>query len=124
MGDHDATNAFEDVDSVPEYDRHRLHDWNQEMPALVNSLVHGQIETQCENYPLNEAVCAWDGTLPYKELNQRANALARRLTAAGVHVGDYVPLLFEKSKWYIVSIFAVKFLGSFTAENVLTSASA
>ena len=41
---------------------------------------------------------------------QRVNKLAGSLTAAGVQVGDYVPVLFEKLKWHIVSIFAVSFL--------------
>ena len=102
-----ATERREDSDSISEYDRNRLRDWNREMPPLVNSLVHDQIENQAECHPHNEAVCAWDGTLTYEELNQRANTLASSLAAAGVQVGDYVPLLFEKSKWYIVSILAV-----------------
>ena len=107
MGDHNATDRDEDLESISEHDRNRLHEWNQEMPQLVNSLIHSQIETQCEQHHLREAVCAWDGALTYEEFNQRANVLAGRLTAAGVQVGDYVPLLFEKSKWYIVSTFAV-----------------
>ena len=107
MGNHIATDRCEDLDSICESDRNRLRDLNREIAPLVNSLIHSQIETQCEYHHLNEAVCAWDGTLTYEELNQRANTLARRLAAAGVQVGDYVPLLFEKSKWYIVSILAV-----------------
>ena len=105
--DHSATNRCEDLDSLSEHDRNRLRDMNREIPPLVDSLIHSQIETQAERHPLNEAVCAWDGTLTYEELNQRANTLASGLIAAGVQVGDYVPLLFEKSKWYIVSILAV-----------------
>lgn len=50
--------------------------------------------------------------MTYEELNQRANVLGRSLTVAGVKVGDYVPLLFEKSKWYIVSILAVHKAGA------------
>lgn len=102
-----ATDGREKLDLISEYDRNRLHDWNREMPPLVNSLVHNQIETQSDRHPQNEAVCAWDGTLSYAQLNQRANTLTSSLTAAGVQVGDYVPLLFEESKSYIVSILAV-----------------
>ena len=105
--DHNATDRCEDQDSLSEHDRNRLREFNREIPPLVNSLVHSQIETQSERYPLNEAVCAWDGTLTYEELNQRANTLASSLILAGVQIGDYVPLLFEKSKWYIVSVLAV-----------------
>ena len=86
---------------ISDVDRARLHELNQEIAPLQNSLIHGVIESQCQRYPLNEAVRAWDGTLTYEELNQRADNLARRLIVAGVEVGDYVPLLFEKLKWYI-----------------------
>ena len=105
--DYNATDRCEDLASISEHDRNRLRELNQDIPPLVNSLVHRQIEIQSERHPLNEAVCAWDGTLTYEELNQRANTLASSLIEAGVQVGDYVPLLFEKSKWYIVSILAV-----------------
>ena len=105
--DHNAINRYEDQGSLSEHDRNRLRDLNQEVPPLVDSLIHSQIETQSERHPLNEAVCACDGTLTYEELNQRAKTLASSLIEAGVQVGDYVPLLFEKSKWYIVSILAV-----------------
>ena len=107
MSQENATDRCEDLDSLSEQDRNRLRDLNREIPPLVDSLIHSQIETQAERHPLNEAVCAWDGTLTYDELNQRADILASSLIAAGVQVGDYVPLLFEKSKWYIVSILAV-----------------
>ncbi len=106
-GDHNATGSCEDLYSLSEHDRNGLRDLNEKMPALIGSLIHSQIESQCERHPLNEAVCAWDGTLTYEELNQRANTLTSSLAADGVQVGDYVPLLFEKPKWYIVSILLV-----------------
>ena len=105
--DHNAARRCEKLDSLSEHDKNRLREFNQQIPPLVNSLIHSQIEIRSERHPLNEAVCAWDGTLTYEELNQRANTLASSLITAGVQVGDYVPLLFEKSKWYIVSILAV-----------------
>ena len=105
--DHNTTDSCEHLASISDHDENRLRGWNRELPPLVNSLIHRQIESQSENLPLNEAVYAWDGTLTYEQLNQRANTLASSLIEAGVQVGDYVPLLFEKSKWYIVSIFAV-----------------
>ncbi|KAK0510133.1 hypothetical protein JMJ35_007527 [Cladonia borealis] len=110
--DQNATDRREDLDSLGQHDRNRLRDLNQEMLPLVNALIHSQIETRAERHPLNEAVCAWNGTLTCEELNQRANTLASSLIAAGVQVGDYVPLLFEKSKWYIVSILAVHKAGA------------
>lgn len=105
--DKGVTDRHQNPDSISDYDKERLRAWNQDIPTLVDSLIHAQIEIQAEHRPRSAAVCAWDVVLTYEELNRRANMLARSLTIAGVQVGDYVPLLFEKSKWYIVAILAV-----------------
>ena len=118
-GLNDPPGNLEAIDSISEHDKTRLQTLNGEMPQLVNSLIHNQIETQSEHHPLEQAVCAWDGVLTYGELNQRASTLARSLVGAGVEPGDYVPLLFEKSKWYIVAIFAVGFLYSMSLKITL-----
>ena len=99
-----------ELELVSDFDKTRLQEPNREMPPLQNLLVHEVIEAQAQHKPVKEAVCAWDGTLTYEELDQRAHILAMHIIAAGVKVGDYVSLLFEKSKWYIVSILAVRSL--------------
>ena len=89
-------------------DRSQLGTWCKAMPPALDACLHDLLELQSQKYSSSEAICAWDGSLTHKELDERASALAGSLVALGVKPGDYVPLLFEKSKWHIVSIIAVR----------------
>ena len=93
---------------ITAFDKQQFEALNESMPPTVHAFVHEIIELQAEQYPHNEAVCAWDGSLSYKELEQRATCLAKNLVQRGVGSGSWVPLLFEKSKWHIVSMLAVR----------------
>lgn len=89
-------------------DREQLGAWNDSMPSSLSVCVHDLVELQSKRYPSNEAVCAWDGNFTYEELDHRATVLAEKLVSRGVGLGCYVPLMFEKSKWHIVSLLAVR----------------
>ena len=89
-------------------DKEQLRIWNESMPPPLNAYAHELIEQQVEQHQQNEAVCAWDGSFTYAELDRRASALAGRISALGVGVGYYVPLMFAKSKWHVVSLLAVR----------------
>ena len=89
-------------------DKERLGVWNKFMPPSIDACVQDLIEHQSKQHPTNEAVCAWDGSFTYEELDRRATVLAKRLVVLGVSIGSYVPLMFEKSKWHIISLLAVR----------------
>lgn len=84
-----------------------LH-WNTATaPRRNETLCHRLIEKRCEEQPSAPAVCAWDGTLTYAELDAQASRLANRLVEAGVGPDRFVGLLMEKSMWTTVAILAV-----------------
>ncbi|WP_433174891.1 amino acid adenylation domain-containing protein [Actinoallomurus sp. CA-150999] len=58
-------------------------------------------------HPDATAVVHRDRTLSYRELNRRANALARRLSGAGVRRGDVVGVCLARSPELIVTLLAV-----------------
>lgn len=89
-------------------DKEQLRVWNDFMPPPVDACVQDLIELQLKRYPGNEAVYAWDGSFTYEELDRRGTVLAKKLVVLGVSVGTFVPLMFEKSKWHIVSLLAVR----------------
>lgn len=97
-----------DINMMSASDKEQLRVWNDFMPPPVDACVQDLIELQSQGHPNNEAVCAWDGSFTYEELNRRATVLAKRLILLGVSVGTYVPLMFEKSKWHIISLLAVR----------------
>ncbi|TPX07288.1 uncharacterized protein E0L32_010785 [Thyridium curvatum] len=71
--------------------------------ALVHNLVHAEVE----EHPNSEAVVSWDGILTYKALDDTATRLAGHLVREGVKPETIVPLLFEKSRWAVVSMLAI-----------------
>jgi non-ribosomal peptide synthetase component F len=50
--------------------------------------------------------------MTYRELNQRANRLARELVEAGVHRGDNVAMMLERSFELIISQLAIAKVGA------------
>lgn len=75
--------------------------------AAVNSCVNEIFEARFRERPDAPAVCAWDGSYTYRELNDRSSALAHKLRRRGVQAEVLVALLFEKSKFSVVAMHAV-----------------
>ncbi|KAK5988958.1 Nonribosomal peptide synthetase lcsA [Cladobotryum mycophilum] len=81
---------------------------NSKLTDVVDACIHDLIEEQVEQTPDAPAVVAWDGELTYSELNRAANRLAHHLkNNYDIKKDDRVPICFDKSVWFIVSILAV-----------------
>ncbi len=87
-----------DVGCLGAANRDRLFAWNDARDVnAVDRCVHDVFADQGVQQPDAEAVCAWDGSLTYRELDQAAAKLAGRLVQCGVGPEVLVPLCFEKS---------------------------
>ncbi|KAJ5940920.1 nonribosomal peptide synthase [Penicillium verrucosum] len=97
-----------DVPNVSRRDYEQIMRWNSRpMVSSADGCVHCLIVEKCLEYPTTLAVCAWDGTFTYAELDELSSSLADLLITKGVSVGTFVPLYFEKSRWTTVAILAV-----------------
>jgi len=88
----------------------QIQAWNQvnwSGQLMPGRCIHEQVSEQAALSAEQEAVCAWDGTWSYRELDERSAELARRLRQAGVGPEVLVPTLFEKSKWAVLAMLAV-----------------
>ncbi|EHK21098.1 non-ribosomal peptide synthetase [Trichoderma virens Gv29-8] len=92
---------------LPSSDLQTLWTWNSAVPDYIDKLLHSMLEDQAELRPTAPAIHAWDGDLTYSELDMFSTSLASYLVELGLKSGVVVPLCFEKSKWTIVSLFAV-----------------
>ncbi|KAL4976782.1 hypothetical protein BDW66DRAFT_150741 [Aspergillus desertorum] len=90
-----------------EHDWSRICKFNSVMPETYDRCIHDVIGEQARLHPQREAVCAWDGSLTYGELDGLASELAYRLKAHGVQPETLVALCFDKSKWNIVAMLGV-----------------
>ena len=91
---------------ISQLDKEKLKKWNQPLPIVELTTVHDLVIRKAKQCPQNEAVCAWDGSLTFSELDRLSSVLATRLTQTGVVAGAYVPFAFEKSIWAIVAVLA------------------
>ncbi|KAK1912795.1 hypothetical protein P3342_004731 [Pyrenophora teres f. teres] len=81
--------------------------WNTTVPEAIEKCVHDLFAEQAKAHPDASAVCAWDGELTYRELDELSSKLAAHLVQLGVKPEDMVPLCFEKSMWTVVAMLAV-----------------
>ncbi|MCJ1231406.1 hypothetical protein MMC12_008083, partial [Toensbergia leucococca] len=95
------------LDCVSDNDKQRMVAWNPKNLYAQMTCVHYLVEAVARVIPNSEAVCSWDGSLSYTQLDTLSSNAARRLVRAGVGVGQYVPFAFEKSLWTVVATLAI-----------------
>jgi amino acid adenylation domain-containing protein len=89
-------------------ERQLLIEWNDttiEYPSGQG--IHKLFETQAELTPEDVALLFEDEQLTYRELNERANRVARYLREAGVESGELVGLFMSRSLRMVVGLFGI-----------------
>jgi amino acid adenylation domain-containing protein len=105
----DPDQRLSDLSLLTEPERHKvLVEWNaneQNYPQFT--CVHEVFESQAERTPEAVAVVSASHQLTYRELNQRANQLARYLVKLGVGPEVRVALCVERSMEAVIGILAI-----------------
>lgn len=96
-----------DLDVLPEEDLAEIMKWNIIQPETHAICIHDVISQRVSQMPQEDAVCAWDGSWSYEDLEQLSSRLASHILSGKHEVGPIVPLCFDKSKWVLVAILAV-----------------
>ena len=102
-----GTTTVGDIVMITAEDVQQIDRWNGPAPSLVTATIGSLFETQAVLRPNKEAVCGWDGTFTFSELETLSNALAWHLQTLGVSKEVKVPLAFPKSTWIVPAILAV-----------------
>lgn len=86
-----------------------LHTRHQAAPLAIDDapMLASLFERQAARTPSRIAAIAGDSRVTFAALNQRANQVARRIAAAGVHPGDRVGVFVERSVDLLVALLAV-----------------
>ncbi|HEX8273687.1 MAG TPA: amino acid adenylation domain-containing protein [Longimicrobiaceae bacterium] len=105
----DADRPLPELELLDDAERRQLLEgWNRteaEWPA--DRCVHQLFEEQAERTPDAVAVVAGEESLTYRELNARADRLARRLAGLGVGPESRVALCLERSAGLLAGLLAV-----------------
>jgi amino acid adenylation domain-containing protein len=100
---------LEEVDFLAEAEKHKLlYEFNDTYADYPRKkTIHELFEEQVERTPDNIAVVFEDKKLTYRELNERANRLARTLREKGVKPDNIVGIMVERSLEMIVGIMGI-----------------
>ncbi|TCP59049.1 amino acid adenylation domain-containing protein [Tumebacillus sp. BK434] len=91
----------------PEELQQLLFEWNRNEVALPELPVHALFEQVAARMPEQTAIRFADQTVTYRELNERANRLARHLQASGIRAGQLVGVALERSVELYVAVLAI-----------------
>lgn len=104
----DPDRPLSDLPLLPEAERHRLLvEWNDTKADFPATPVHRLFEAQADRSPDAPAVLFEGSGLTYRELNRRANRLARHLRSRGVGPEKVVGIRLERSLDVAISLLAV-----------------
>ncbi|KAF2158639.1 hypothetical protein M409DRAFT_61478 [Zasmidium cellare ATCC 36951] len=96
-----------EIETASDQDTKAVLQWNMKAPIPVERSVHNLVAANAQRHPHALAVCAHDGDLTYRELDDLSSRLAFHLAVLDIGPGTIVPLSFEKSRWVPVSMLAV-----------------
>ncbi|KAK5728019.1 hypothetical protein LTS12_027377, partial [Elasticomyces elasticus] len=96
-----------DIELISKHDTTELWRRNRSVPPSFDFCIHHLVAATTQENPSAQAVCAWDGTLTYAQLDELSTNLAHTLVKEGVKPKDTVPLCFEKSMWTVVAMLGV-----------------
>ncbi|KAL4894930.1 hypothetical protein BDV59DRAFT_200709 [Aspergillus ambiguus] len=103
---------LKDLAFISEQDKANIRQWNHNIPGPVYKTIHGLIEHRFLEKPFKEAVCAWDGSFTYAEIDSHSSRLAQRLVQLGTKPETFIPCCFEKSRWAVAAMVGVLRSGS------------
>ena len=100
---------IEDIDILSEEEKHKiLYEFNNtEREYPKDNTIIELFEEQVEKTPNNIAVVFEDKKLTYKELNEKANMIAKELISNHIQYKDVVPVLLPRSIELIISIWGI-----------------
>jgi amino acid adenylation domain-containing protein len=90
-------------------ERHQLvAEWNDtSLPPLPGGLVHERIASQAARTPDRPAVVSGDRQLTYRELDRRADRLARHLAARGLGTEERVGICLPRTEEIVIALLAI-----------------
>jgi amino acid adenylation domain-containing protein len=106
----DILQGFKEIPSsgiMGDIDGELTQSGSSQSPSAIDACIHELVQKRGLTQPKAPAICAWNGTLTYAELDSRSSSFATYLGNKGVRPEIYVPLCMEKSSWVPVAMLGV-----------------
>jgi amino acid adenylation domain-containing protein len=95
------------IDLISQLDFWQMFQWNRTINSTVDSCAHIEFHKMASAIPDAQAICSWEGSLTYGELDKLSSDIATDLVEMGVGPEMIVPLCFEKSYWAVAAMLGV-----------------
>lgn len=95
------------VDLVGDHHIQQLRSITAVNPEYVSECVHHAIERQALATPDHEAICSYEGSWSYAEVDRLSSQLAHHLVSYNIGPEVIVPYCFPKSAYAIISMMAI-----------------
>lgn len=99
--------SVKDIVSLQNNHHGFLRQFDSTMPVAIDECVHSLIYKQACNDPMATAISAWDRQLSYSDLDRESSKIAKLINGMGYGVGDWIPLLLQRSSWVPVAMLGV-----------------
>ncbi|KAF2500063.1 amino acid adenylation [Lophium mytilinum] len=104
---HQADKRVGECDLVSKEHLRQLQTITDVYPEVTMECIHEAIKVQVLARPDAEAICSYEGSWTYKELDEQSTRLAHHLITLGVGPEVIVPYCFQKSALAIISMLAI-----------------
>ncbi|KAI9709501.1 MAG: NRPS [Bogoriella megaspora] len=95
------------LDPLGEESKAKLRTWNRHIPERIDECAHTVVRRQAVADPAAPAICGWDASFSYAELDLLSERISYHLVDIGVQRESLVPICFDKSAWTIVAMLAI-----------------
>lgn len=92
---------------LSDHERRQLHDWNETTVSFPQCCVHELFEAQAQQNPDSVAVVFEEQQITYRDLDCRADQVARRLRTMGVKPEVVVGICVERSPELVIGLLGI-----------------
>ncbi|MCR8995236.1 non-ribosomal peptide synthetase [Brevibacillus laterosporus] len=104
----DVNITISEIELMNEAEKAQLTSFSQTLESYsTDQLVHQVFEKKAERYPDKVAVVYQEQKITYRQLNEKANQLARHLREKGVEKDEVIALMVERSLEMIIGILGI-----------------
>ena len=104
---HHSHEQVAQLNNVSDDHLRQILSWNHSMPQMIDRCIHDVIKEQTRKRNSESAVCGWDASFTYNELDAVTSKLSTYLCQQGVRPGSCVCFCFDKSSFTIVAMIGV-----------------
>ncbi|KAH8422250.1 uncharacterized protein LDX57_000008 [Aspergillus melleus] len=102
----DPMQTIRSFDAVPQESKDQIMRWNSAPLIEVEDVIHAEVERRVADAPGAMAICAWDESMTYAQLDEQSSRLAAFLIDQGATGRGFIPIYMEKSAWVPVAALA------------------